>query len=191
MNPKNNIYLLLFYEVIFISFLLFFLPSLFLNRIYINNDNENYSYIPLENNLIIEKRFQALHPNLEQILFLFKNPKLKNKQALYIEVNDNSIALNGGSIGDPSWIPFKFPHINKDVTIKIYSPNKEKEGLFVAINKNDNTFVTNSIYKIVGFKNRLILNYKFQINRLKYNIIPVIIYSIIILGLNVFYVKKK
>ncbi|HRS22663.1 MAG TPA: hypothetical protein P5299_01095 [Candidatus Woesebacteria bacterium] len=191
MKKKNNFFFLFLSEILILFILLFIIPAIFLNRFYESNESGDYEFIPLANGKIIEENLKTTHFNLEQISLLFKNPNFKSDQSIFIEINQNSLALTGHSVGDPSWVPFKFPPTNGQINLKIYSPTTPKDLIYLGINQKDKSIATKSVYRIIGFKNRFIANSTFQINRLKNNFTPIIIYGLIILILDCFYVKKK
>jgi len=63
--------------------------------------------------------------------------------------------------------------------------------LFIAKNKENDTLVFKSEYKIIGAKKRFISNLNFQIQKLSQNISFLSFYLLLIFGLNYLYVQKK
>jgi len=191
MKKINKFLLLFFIEILSIFFILFIIPSIFLNKINEQNESGSLFFVPLENNKEYTTNLPLSYPNLEQIYLMLKNTNLSSKEAVTVIVNDNPFQINGGSIGDPSWVPIKFNPIKDSLTIKIFSPTKATNSLFFGINKSDNSFAIKKIYQILGFKNKFLYNFAYQINKLKNNGKFLTIYFLMFLGLNYLYVKKK
>mgnify|MGYP001499296345 CR=1 FL=1 len=191
MKKISNFLLLFISEITILLIIVFIIPAIFLDKINEDNESGQYTFLPLENNLQYTFSQKITHPNLEKISFLFKNPNIISKEPITITINNQEFLITGASIGDPSWVPFKFAPINNNLTIQIKSNNKFKDTLFIAKNKENDTLVFKSEYKIIGAKNRFISNLNFQIQKLSQNISFLSFYLLLIFGLNYLYVQKK
>ena len=78
---------------------------------------------------------------LNSISVLLKNPALVNKSQIKIELLDKdkkllkSLQTSGISVGDPSWITFKFPNIETKkgdtLFIKVHTDNPKPDTLYI------------------------------------------------------------
>ena len=106
---------------------------------------------------------------MESVSFLLKNPANLNRQNFTLELLDNNkntiqkLDFNGFGIGDPSWIIFKFPPIqkskNETYKMKLFTNESTDNHISIYTNSKDNSYVfqtthsTGNIYE--SFKTNL------------------------------------
>lgn len=118
--------ILIISELLFLVILLIVIPSIFIKE---KSGIEQDSYsdtLSVDVNHIYIQSFIVDHNNLNSISIQLKNPELKNYDMVYIEIQNDKyetlrdLSISGRSIGDPSWINFKFPALNSKKGEKIF-----------------------------------------------------------------------
>lgn len=196
--PKiSKIFILIISQLLFLSFLFIILPSIFIKErpgIYQTSYTETLS---LDTKNSFTQEFISNQNNLQSISVLLKNPALTNKSQVKIELQDQnkntlrSLNTSGISIGDPSWIYFKFPYINSQkgdkFFIKISTDNQLSDHLFIYGNNKDKSINFKTTYTTKNIKDSFQETIIFQINQFQQrNISENIIYASLIIALNIF-----
>jgi len=177
--PKiSKFFILIISEVFFLLFLLIILPSFLIKErpgVYQTSFTETLS---LDTKNSFNQEFISDQNNLESISVLLKNPALINKSQVKIELQDQnkntirSLNTSGISIGDPSWINFKFPYINSQkgdiFIVKVSTDNPLSDHLYIyGNNENQNinfkttyksSSIINSIKENLDYRKETILN---------------------------------
>lgn len=183
MLRKNNFYLIILFQLLFVFFISIIIPSIFLKEKPGISQTSFNNTLSLSQNYFHFESFVSDRDNLNSISVLLKNPALKSNKQVKIELlnkNKETIQLletSGISIGDPSWINFKFAPISSkkgDVFyIKITSDALKDNSLYIYGDKDSQKINFKTTYKSSTFINsfRDNLNYQkeklFELNKLQ------------------------
>jgi len=165
----NKLFLLIIIELVFLLFLLLILPSIFIRERPGIHQTSFENILPLDINHSYTQSFISDQDNLNSVSVNLKNPALKSRDMVYVEVQDvnketlQELSITGQGIEDPSWLNFKFPLLNSKkgdtFLIKVTSNAQNDNDLYIyGNNKNQNinfktTFATQNIKE--SFKDNL------------------------------------
>jgi len=165
----NKLFLLIIIELVFLLFLLLILPSIFIRERPGIHQTSFENILPLDINHSYTQSFISDQDNLNSVSVNLKNPALKSRDMVYVEVQDvnketlQELSITGQGIEDPGWLNFKFPSLNSKkgdtFLIKVTSNAQNDNDLYIyGNNKNQNinfktTFATQNIKE--SFKDNL------------------------------------
>lgn len=201
MKEKNKFIILIFFEIAFLISLFIILPSLFIREKPGTSNTVSQNILPLDTKNSYIQEFSTNKNNLQSISVLLKNPQLLNQNQINIDLLDQnknvlrSLKTSGVSVGDPNWIDFKFPYISSKTGdkffIKITTDNTKIDSLYIYGNEKDKTINYKTTYTSKNIKESFLDNLKEQSQKFsKINKIYLIIYSFLIIGLNIVIFKK-
>lgn len=187
---------LIFWEILFLLFILFLLPSLLLSE-------TNYYFREGGTNQIAlnsghDYSFLFDHPqNLNSLSLRLKNPLIRNNSRIMLKIENNDqqkladFIFYGSNVGDPGWVDFSFPPQNYSTyIIKITTDNTIPESLFILSDEAGN-WDLKTTYQTLKFSDRLNNTYNSFLKRLQnMDKIYLSIYLIALIGLNWLYFKK-
>jgi hypothetical protein len=179
MLRKNNFYLIIFIEILFLFFILIITPTVLLKEKPGVYQTSFENVLPLDINHSYSQSIISDRDNLNSISVLLKNPSLESRDIVYIEVQNSkqetlqTLSISGQGIEDPGWLKFKFSPIisqkgdifylkitsnsQKDNLLYIYGDSKTKninfKTTFTAKNMSE-SFKDNLNQQIINFKSR-------------------------------------
>jgi hypothetical protein len=207
--PKiSKILFLIISELIFFALLFLILPPIFIKERPGTHQTYYSDVLSLDTKNSFSQEFIADQNNLASFSVLLKNPGIINKSQIEIETqsqnkivifelqdkNKNTLRLfetSGLSIGDPSWINFKFPHLNSkkgdEFFIKISTDNELSDHFFIYGDYKSKSVNFKTTYKTSDFKESFKENLNQQIINLKSrNIFYSITYLLLLILINIF-----
>jgi hypothetical protein len=196
MPGQNKFYLIIPCEIIFLFFILIILPTIFIKeRPGINQISYN-KITPLTSKESYTQEVITDKNNLNSISVLLKNPELKNSSPINLAVlNSNKETLqtlktSGISVGDPSWIKFKFPPIKSQkgdiFYIKVTSDNDKDNSLYI-YGEGNNNINFKTTFTALSLKESFKDNLKQQINNFQSrNIFQTTFYLVLLFLTNLF-----
>lgn len=207
--PKiNKLIILIFSELIFLFFLFIILPTIFIKERPGTHQTSYSDVLSLDTKNSFNQEFIADQNNLKSFSVLLKNPGVINKSQIEIETqnqskivtielqdkNKNTLKLfetSGLSIGDPSWINFKFPHLNSQkgdkFFIKVSTNNELSDHFFIYGDYKSKSINFKTTYTTSNFKESFKENINQQINNFKFrNIFYSITYLLLLVLINIF-----
>ncbi len=137
-------------------------PAIVLHRRKGPDHNYGHKLISFVENGNYHQKIALQDGSLEAIKFQLKNPMLKNQSQITAKLflNNNQVALlstSGLSVGDPSWIPFKFKRIEVDPKDDLYlvleTDNNNPESL--QIYTDNDTILHETFYISSGLSESL------------------------------------
>lgn len=196
MPKKNKFYLIIPCEIIFLFFILIILPTVFLKEKPGINQISYNQIVPLTSKEAYIQEIVTDQNNLNSVSVLLKNPALKNSNSISLVIlNDKkeilqTLKTSGISVGDPSWIKFKFSPIksqkNDIFYIKVTSDNDKDNSLYI-YGKNINDINFKTTFTSLSIKESFKDNLKQQVTNFKSrNILQTIIYLFLIILTNIF-----
>lgn len=166
MLKRNNFYLLVFAQIIFLFFILIIIPSIFLIEKTGISQTSFSNTLSLDKNHTYIQNFISDQNNLNSVSVLLKNPALKSTDQVKIELIDNhqqtiqSLNISGQGIEDPAWIKLKFSSINSkkgDIFfLKITSNAQKDNDLYIYGNQENQQINFKTTYKSTNLVNSLI-----------------------------------
>ncbi len=176
MPKKNNFYLLVLSEIIFLFLILIIIPSIFLIEKSGISQTSFENTLPLDVNHSYIQSFISDKNNLNSVSVLVKNPALKSNNRVVINLQDSNqknvqtLEISGKGIEDPGWVKLKFSPINSkkgDIFyIKITSDAKKDNDLYIYGNNDDHNINFKTTYKSPNLKDSLKDNIAYQASRL-------------------------
>lgn len=196
MLRKNNFYLLVLIEILFLFFIFLIIPAIFLKERPGINQTSFDNILPLDTKHSYLQTLVLDRNNLNSISVQLKNPSLKNNSWVDLEIQNKnqetiqSLAIRGSNIEDPSWVRFKFPTINSQigdtVYLKITTDNQTKDSLYIYGNPDGKNINFKTTFLVKNFKESFLNNLNQQKDRFfKLNQIKTISYSTILIVLNI------
>lgn len=196
MKEKNKFIILIFFEILFFGSLFIVLPSLFIREKSGVSKTQSQNILPLDTKNNYVQEFVTDRDNLQSISILLKNPQLFNQSQINIDLLDKnrnilrSLKTSGVSVGDPSWIDFKFSIVSSKAGdkffIKITTDNTKMDSLYVYGNEKDKSINYKTTYTSKNLKESFTNNLKEQSQKFnKINKIYLTIYLLLIIGLNI------
>jgi len=184
-------------QILFFTFLFLVLPSILIKERPGILQTSYVETLSLDTKNNFTQEFISDQNNLQSISILLKNPVLLNKSQIKIELQDQnkntirSLETSGISVGDPSWITFKFPYINSQIGdkffIKISTDNSKTDNLFIYGNQKDKSINFKTTYTTPNIKESIKKTIVFQLNQIKQrNPIETMIYIILIIILDIY-----
>lgn len=175
MPKKNKFFLLIFGEFIFLFFILLIFPTVFLQEKPGISQTNFENILPLNRNHSYTQKIVSDRNNLSSVSVLIKNPRLLSHDSVNIYIQDQSkdtlksLTITGFSIGDPSWINFKFPIINSKIGdtfyINITSNSLDDDSLYIYGDTNTNNINFKTTFTAKNFKESFQNNLKEQITK--------------------------
>jgi hypothetical protein len=176
MSNKNNLYLLKISQLVFLFFLLILIPAIFIrqkdgiSQIFFEN------ILPLDNKHTYIQKFITNKDNLNSVSILLKNPALKSRDQVIIQLFNSknellqSLTLSGEGIEDPGWVKLKFGPINSKTGdafyIQVTSNAQNDNDLYIYGNHQSQELNFKTTYKSINFKQSLIQAVNFQKEKL-------------------------
>lgn len=202
MKEKNKFIILVISEIVFLISLFFILPTLFIREKTGISNTDSQNILPLDNKNSYTQEFITSRDNLSSISVLLKNPQLFNQSPINIEILDKnkntlrSLKTSGVSVGDPSWIDFKFPFILSKIGdkffIKITTDNTKQDSLYIYGNQENKSINHKITYVSKDIKEAFKNNLEEQTQKFnKINKTFLTIYLLLIIGLNIVIFKNK
>lgn len=202
MQRKNKIILLLLSEITFLFLIYILTSSIFLTEKTGISQTNYDNILPLDTKHSYIKYFVSDNNNLNSVSVLLKNPALKSKDKIKINLLNNqkqtfqSLEITGQSVEDPGWVKIKFSPINSKVGDTFYietiSDAKNDNDLYIYGNKENQSINYKTTYKSPNFRESLKStfieqkNKTFQLNKYQlfsYLIIVIILNILIFLSL--------
>lgn len=198
MLKRNNFYLLILIEIIFLFIILIFIPSFFLIERSGTSQTLFENILPLDINHSYSQTFVSNKDYLNSVSVLLKNPALKSRDKVFINLQDvnktniQTLELSGVGIEDPGWVKLKFLPINSkkgDIFyLKINSNAKNDNDIYIYGNNLNQNINFKTTYKSQNIINSLKNNFNYQkdkiliLNHLQttFYLITVIIINILI-----------
>lgn len=196
MLRKNNFYLIVLAQILFLILIFVVIPTIFLK------EKPGVSQISFENILPLDighsyvQAFISDRDNLNSISLQLKNPSLKNNDLVNLEIKDKnkeiiqSLIIYGSNIGDPSWVRFKFPAINSQkgdiFYFNITSNNKKDNSLYIYGNPDEKNINFKTTFLAKNIKESFLNNLNQQKNQfLKRDNVKTFSYSTILVTINI------
>jgi len=191
-----KIIVIIFIEFSFLFLIIIVLPTIFIRERSGINQISYSEILPLDINHTYVQPIITNRDNLNAVSVQLKNPGLNSYDVVYVEIQNNlqetlkELSFTGRSIGDPSWINFKFPYIESKVGDKIYlkvSSNALKDNLlYIYGNPQSKDINFKSTYKTKTIKLSFIENFLNQKNRFfESNKLQLISYLFILVVINI------
>ena len=132
--------------------------------------------LPLDQNHAYLRQFTTNFDHLNSVSVLLKNPALKSRDEVIVEVLDQdqklikSLNIFGQGIEDPGWVRFKFSPLDSNkgdnFYIKISSDAKKDNDLYIYGNQNNQNINFKTSYKSDSLKQSFKESVAFQKEKL-------------------------
>jgi hypothetical protein len=188
--------LFIIFEILFIFILFILLPTVAITSRTGTQNLESDDLSPVLSNNTYIQTFTSSQNNLESVSFLLKNPANLNRQSFTLELLDNNkntiqkLDFNGFGVGDPSWIIFKFPPIqkskNETYKIQLFTNESTDNHISIYTNSKDNSYVFQTTHSTGSFYESFKTNLDLQSQKyISQNQLVSVLYLLLIFSINI------